>query len=59
MSTSTLSTPTPTPTPDKGSAAMPRVAVVIPCYRVRAHVMQVIAGIGAEVGWIIAVAAAR
>ncbi|MDQ7310283.1 hypothetical protein ABE509_07215 [[Pseudomonas] hibiscicola] len=55
MSTSTLSTPT----PDKGSAAMPRIAVVIPCYRVRAHVMQVIAGIGAEVGWIIAVAAAR
>lgn len=59
MSTSTLSTPTPTPTPDKGSAAMPRIAVVIPCCRVRAHVMQVIAGIGAEVGWIIAVAAAR
>lgn len=57
MSTSTLSTPA--PTPDKGSAAMPRIAVVIPCYRVQAHVMQVIAGIGAEVGWIIAVAAAR
>ncbi len=55
MSTSTLSTPT----PDKGSSAMPRIAVVIPCYPVRTHVVQVIAGIGAEVGWIIAVAAAR
>lgn len=33
----------------------PRIAVVIPCYRVRTHILQVIAGIGPEVGWIIAV----
>lgn len=34
---------------------MPCIAVVIPCYRVRAHVLQVIASIGPEVGWIFAV----
>jgi glycosyltransferase involved in cell wall biosynthesis len=33
----------------------PRIAVVIPCYRVRAQVLQVIGPIGPEVGWIIAV----
>lgn len=32
-----------------------RIAVVIPCYRVAAHVVSVIARIGPEVGWIIAV----
>lgn len=32
-----------------------RIAVVIPCYRVRDQVMPVIASIGAEVGWIIVV----
>jgi len=37
------------------SAASPRIAVVIPCYRVRGQILQVIAGIGPEVGWIIAV----
>lgn len=35
--------------------AAARIAVVIPCFRVRAHVLQVIAAIGPEVGWIIAV----
>ena len=34
---------------------VPRIAVVIPCYRVRAQILQVVAGIGPEVGWIIAV----
>lgn len=33
-------------TPDR------RIAVVIPCFRVRAQILQVIAGIGPEVGWI-------
>ncbi|ODT94365.1 MAG: glycosyl transferase family 2 [Rhodanobacter sp. SCN 67-45] len=33
----------------------PRIAVVIPCYRVAAHVLAVIERIGPEVGWIIAV----
>jgi len=33
----------------------PRIAVVIPCYRVANHVLGVIARIGPEVGWIIAV----
>jgi dolichol-phosphate mannosyltransferase len=37
------------------AAGSPRIAVVIPCYRVRAHVLQVIASIGPEVGWIFAV----
>lgn len=37
------------------AADPPRIAVVIPCYRVRAHVLQVIASIGPEVGWIFAV----
>lgn len=32
-----------------------RIAVVIPCYRVRDAVLQVVASIGPEVGWIIAV----
>jgi glycosyltransferase involved in cell wall biosynthesis len=32
-----------------------RIAVVIPCYRVKAKVTQVIAGIGPEVSWIICV----
>lgn len=51
-----MSTPAlPTQPSGHGAAATPRIAVVIPCYRVRAHVMQVIASIGAEVGWIIAV----
>ena len=27
----------------------PRIAVVIPCYRVRAHILGVLEGIGAEV----------
>jgi len=34
---------------------IPRVAVVIPCYRVAAHVVPLIERIGPEVGWIIAV----
>jgi glycosyltransferase involved in cell wall biosynthesis len=34
---------------------MPRIAVVIPCYRVASHVLQLIERIGPEVGWIIAV----
>ena len=34
---------------------VPRVAVVIPCYRVAAHVVPLIERIGPEVGWIIAV----
>jgi glycosyltransferase involved in cell wall biosynthesis len=33
----------------------PRIAVVIPCFRVRDHVLDVIASIGPEVGWIFAV----
>jgi len=33
----------------------PRVAVVIPCYRVAIHVLPLIERIGPEVGWIIAV----
>lgn len=33
----------------------PRIAVVIPCYRVASQVLDVIARIGSEVGWIIAV----
>ncbi|WP_313456113.1 glycosyltransferase family 2 protein [Stenotrophomonas sp.] len=37
------------------AADPPRIAVVIPCYRVRAHVLQVIASIGPEAGWIFAV----
>src|SRR6185437_4159153 len=32
-----------------------RIAVVIPCYRVADHVLDLIARIGSEVGWIIAV----
>jgi glycosyltransferase involved in cell wall biosynthesis len=32
-----------------------QIAVVMPCYRVRAQVLQVIAAIGEEVGWIIVV----
>lgn len=35
--------------------AAPRIAVVIPCYRVAAHVLSLIARIGPEVGWIITV----
>lgn len=37
------------PPMDEPGAASGSVAVVIPCYRVRAHVLQVIAGIGSEV----------
>jgi glycosyltransferase involved in cell wall biosynthesis len=37
------------------SASNPRIAVVIPCYRVASHVLGVIERIGPEVGWIIAV----
>jgi dolichol-phosphate mannosyltransferase len=37
------------------SPTHPVVAVVIPCYRVSAHVLDVIERIGPEVGWIIAV----
>jgi len=33
----------------------PRIAVVIPCYRVRGQVLQVIESVGPEVGWIFAV----
>jgi dolichol-phosphate mannosyltransferase len=33
----------------------PRIAVVIPCYRVAVHVLPLIERIGPEVGWIIAV----
>ena len=50
--------PAPTPLPAACSETDPRVAriaVVIPCYRVREAVLQVVAGIGPEVGWIIAV----
>jgi len=36
-------------------SATPRIAVVIPCYRVAAHVVPLIERIGPEVGWIIAV----
>lgn len=32
-----------------------RIAVVIPCYRVAAHILDLISHIGPEVGWIIAV----
>jgi len=32
-----------------------RIAVVIPCYRVKARVAEVIAGVGQEVSWIICV----
>lgn len=38
-----------------GQSVVPRIAVVIPCYRVAAHVLSVIRRIGPEVGWIIAV----
>lgn len=37
------------------SVMPPRVAVVIPCYRVAGQVLDVIARIGPEVGWIFAV----
>jgi glycosyltransferase involved in cell wall biosynthesis len=37
------------------SSSDARVAVVIPCYRVGRHVLDVIARIGPEVGWIFAV----
>lgn len=37
------------------ASSSPRIAVVIPCYRVASHVLGVIARIGPEVGWIIAV----
>lgn len=37
------------------STSNPRIAVVIPCYRVSAHVLDLISRIGPEVGWIIAV----
>ncbi|HVK51733.1 MAG TPA: glycosyltransferase family 2 protein [Pseudoxanthomonas sp.] len=33
----------------------PHIAVVIPCFRVRAQILQVIAGIGPEVDWIFVV----
>ena len=33
----------------------PRIAVVIPCYRVASHVLPLIGRIGPEVGWIVAV----
>jgi dolichol-phosphate mannosyltransferase len=36
-------------------SSSPRIAVVIPCYRVAEHVLGVIERIGPEVGWIIAV----
>jgi glycosyltransferase involved in cell wall biosynthesis len=35
--------------------SLPRIAVVIPCFRVSGRILDVIAGIGAEVGWIIVV----
>lgn len=51
-----MSIPPPTsPTTAVRPDDSPRIAVVIPCYRVRTHILQVIAGIGPEVGWIIAV----
>jgi dolichol-phosphate mannosyltransferase len=37
------------------SSKSPRIAVVIPCYRVASRVLDVIARIGPEVSWIIAV----
>lgn len=37
------------------TSSTPRIAVVIPCYRVAGQVLDVIARIGPEVGWIIAV----
>lgn len=37
------------------TASEPRIAVVIPCFRVASQVLGVIARIGPEVGWIIAV----
>jgi len=37
------------------SVALPRIAVVIPCFRVANQVVEVIARIGPEVGWIIVV----
>lgn len=42
-------------TPFRAAPEAPRIAVVIPCYRVREAVLQVVASIGPEVGWIIAV----
>ena len=44
-----------TPRATSAQLSAPRIAVVIPCYRVRTHVLAVIAAIGPEVGWIIAV----
>lgn len=38
-----------------GQSTKPRIAVVIPCYMVAAHVVDVIRRIGPEVEWIIAV----
>jgi glycosyltransferase involved in cell wall biosynthesis len=38
-----------------GRSVTPRIAVVIPCFRVAGHVLRVIEQIGPEVGWIIAV----
>ncbi|HET8555529.1 MAG TPA: glycosyltransferase family 2 protein [Rhodanobacteraceae bacterium] len=37
------------------SVALPRIAVVIPCFRVANQVVELIARIGPEVGWIIVV----
>ncbi|GEM_PF-3366108 len=37
------------------TAHAPRIAVVIPCYRVRAKILEVLAGIGPEIGWVIVV----
>jgi len=41
--------------PPKNHSVKPQIAVVIPCFRVRDQILQVIADIGPEVGWIYAV----
>ena len=38
--------------PELQATTMPKIAVVIPCYRVKRHIGRVIAGIGPEVNTI-------
>ena len=53
---STVKPPAPaTPPPSAMAAQPPVIAVVIPSYRVRAHILDVVAAVPAEVTWIIVV----
>jgi glycosyltransferase involved in cell wall biosynthesis len=50
-----MNVPTMDPDTTLRAASPRRIAVVIPCYRVREHVLEVIESIGPEVGWIFVV----